>query len=171
MQEKNMAKADFVTSIGLLLFGTAIVVLSLRMPRFEGLGVNPYSVPGIVPGLLGMILVILSLVLLVRSIQKKGHRLQLNMGTIRNYLTEASTKNFLIALILSLVYGLLALTRVPYPLATGLYVFLFVFIFEYQFKEKVSSQRRAILFQVLEGLLVSAGVTLVFRYLFLVDLP
>ena len=94
MQQKNMAKADFVTSIVLLLFGTAILIMSIQMPRFEGLGVNPYSVPGIVPGLLGLILLILSLVLFIRSIVRKGYQLGLSSEIIKQYFTDRVYKKF-----------------------------------------------------------------------------
>lgn len=171
MEEKNMSKADFATAIGLSLFGLAIIIRSLQMPRFTSLGVNPYSVPGIVPGLLGVVLTILGLMLLVRSIRRKGYRLGLNVETISGYLADASTKRFLTTLLLSVIYGVVVLRRVPYALATGLYVFAFVLIFEYRPGERLFSQKRTLFFSFLEALLVSAGVTLVFRYLFLVDLP
>jgi hypothetical protein len=171
MQQKNMAKADFVTSIGLSSFGLAILILSIQMPRFEGLGVNPYSVPGIVPGLLGLILLILGLVLLIRSIMRKGYQLGLTTDIIKQYFTDESIRNFLLALIFSLVYGVFLLTRIPYSLATGLYILFFILVFEYRPKENMSSQKKTILYSLVEAISVSAGVTLVFRYLFLVDLP
>jgi hypothetical protein len=171
VEEKNMPKADFVTAIGLSLFGLAIIVRSLQMPRFASVGANPYSVPGIVPGLLGVVLTTLGLMLLARSIRRKGYRLGLTRETIRGYFAEASTKRFLIALFLSVIYGAFILKRIPYALATGLYVFAFVLIFEYRPGEDLFSQKRTLFFSFLEALLVSAGVTLVFRYLFLVDLP
>ena len=171
MQQKNMAKADFVTSIGLSSFGLAILVMSIQMPRYESLGVNPYSVPGIVPGLLGLILLILGLVLLIRSIIRKGYQLGLSREILRQYFTDESTRNFLLALIFSLVYGVFLLTRIPYSLATGLYILFFILIFEYRPKENIPSQKKTIVYSLVEAISVSAGVTLVFRYLFLVDLP
>jgi hypothetical protein len=171
MQQKNIVKADFVTSIGLSLFGLAILIMSIQMPRFEGIGVNPYSVPGIVPGLLGLILLILGLVLLIRSIIRKGYQLGLSREILRQYFTDESTRNFLLALIFSLVYGVFLLTRIPYSLATGLYILFFILIFEYRPKENISSQKKTIVYSLVEAVSVSAGVTLVFRYLFLVDLP
>lgn len=171
MQEKNMPKADFVTSIGLSVFGLAVLIRSLQMPRFKGLGVNPYSVPGIVPGLLGLILMTLGLILLIRSIRQEGYRLGLSGKAVKGFLIDDSTKRFLISLILCTVYAAFVLRRLPYPIATGLFVFLFVFIFEFRRREKILSQNRTFLFALLEAVFVSAGVTLVFRYLFLVDLP
>ena len=171
MQQKNMAKADFVTSIGLSSFGLAILIMSIQMPRYESLGVNPYSVPGVVPGLLGLILLILGLVLLIRSIMRKGYQLGLTIDIIKQYFKDESTRNFLLALIFSLVYGVFLLTRIPYFLATGLYILFFILVFEYRPKENMSSQKKTILYSLVEAIFVSAGVTLVFRYLFLVDLP
>jgi putative tricarboxylic transport membrane protein len=171
MQEKNMPKADFLTGIGLFLFSSAILILSLQMPRYKGLGVEPYSVPGIVPGILGGILLIMSIILLIRSIVRKGYRLGLSAQVIKNYMMDESTRNFLITLILCVVYGVFVLRRIPYALATGLFIFFFVFIFEFRAKESILSQKGTILFSFIEALFVSAGVTLIFRYLFLVDLP
>jgi hypothetical protein len=128
-------------------------------------------VPGIVPGLLGVILLTLSLILLIRSIIRKGYQLGLSIETIKQYFTDKSTKNFLLALILSLVYGVFWLTRIPYSLATGFYILFFILIFEYRPKENMLSQKKTILYSLVEAVSVSAGVTLVFRYLFLVDLP
>jgi hypothetical protein len=171
MQEKNMPKADFVTAIGLSLFGLAIIIRSLQMPRFANVGANPYSVPGIVPGLLGIVLTTMGLMLLARSIRRKGYRLGLTRETIRAFFADASTRRFLITLFLSVIYGVFVLRRIPYALATGLYVLAFILIFEYRPGERLFSQKRTLFFSFLEALLVSAGVTLVFRYLFLVDLP
>jgi hypothetical protein len=171
MEEKNMPKADFVTGIGLFLFGLAVLIRSLQMPRFASLGVNPYSVPGITPGLLGAVLTILGGMLLFRSVRRKGYRLGLNRGTLRAYFVDASTRRFLVALFLSVIYGAFALRRIPYAVATGLYVLAFVLIFEYRSREPFSSRKRTLFFSFMEALLVSVGVTLVFRYLFLVDLP
>jgi hypothetical protein len=93
------------------------------------------------------------------------------MDIIKQYFKDESTRNFLLALIFSLVYGVFLLTRIPYSLATGLYILFFILIFEYRPKENMSSQKKTILYSLVEAISVSAGVTLVFRYLFLVDLP
>ncbi|OGP88991.1 MAG: hypothetical protein A2156_04925 [Deltaproteobacteria bacterium RBG_16_48_10] len=166
-----MPKADFVAAIGLTLFGLAVLVRSFEMPRFESLGVNPYSVPGIVPGLLGVIFMILGLILLLRSVNKKGYKLGLDATAVKAYLLDDSTKRFLISLFLCVVYGIFVLRRLAYPIATGLFVFFFIFIFEFRPRKSMASQKRTVLTALLEAVLVSGGVTLVFRYLFLVDLP
>ena len=62
-----MTRRDFFTSLVLIVFGLTVVAESLRMPRFETLGINPYTVPGLVPGVLGGVIVLLGMVMLVRS--------------------------------------------------------------------------------------------------------
>ena len=46
----SMVKADFVTGLVLVALGIATMVASLQMPRFAELNINPYTVPGLVPG-------------------------------------------------------------------------------------------------------------------------
>ncbi len=75
MREQLMPKADFITSILLIIFSLAIVIISIQMPRMEELGANPYSAPGIVPGFLGIIIFMLSLTLCIKSFLKTGIRL------------------------------------------------------------------------------------------------
>ena len=71
MKESNMPKADFLVSIFFIILGVIVLILSFRMPRFEDLGANPYSVPGIVPGFLGAIIAILGGALFARSVLTK----------------------------------------------------------------------------------------------------
>ena len=56
---RGMVRADLATGLVLVALGVAVVVESLRMPRFEHLNVNPYTVPGLVPGALGAVILVL----------------------------------------------------------------------------------------------------------------
>jgi len=171
MKEENMPKADFLTAMLLFAFGIAVLIVSMNMPRFEAQGANPYSVPGIVPGFLGMATAILSLILFIRSIIQKGYRVGLTKEVIKDFFTSDSTRRYLLSLALCVIYGIFLLGRIPYHIATGLFVLVFIIAFEFRVKESLSSQRNRIISALVEALLVSAGVTFLFRYLFLVKLP
>ena len=80
-----MPRADFLMSLFFIVFGIIVLVISVQMPRLEDQGVDPYSVPGIVPGFLGAIIAFLGGVLLVRSVIRKGYSLNLNRTTVRNF--------------------------------------------------------------------------------------
>lgn len=171
MKESNMARADFVTSIFLTPFGLFILIVSLNMPRFEEQNVNPYSVPGILPAFLGAIITFLGLVLFIRSIRQRGYKLGIGKRAVIGFFRDQSSRRIFLTLIISLLYGLVFLGRIPFYLATGLFVFAFVLIFEYQFKESFASQRKKVLIALIMSILVSGIVTAVFRYVFLVNLP
>ena len=171
MKESNMARADFVTSIFLTPFGLFILIVSLNMPRFEEQNVTPYSVPGILPAFLGAIITFLGLVLFIRSIRQRGYKLGIGKRAVIGFFRDQSSRRIFLTLIISLLYGLVFLGRIPFYLATGLFVFAFVLIFEYQFKESFASQRKKVLIALIMSILVSGIVTAVFRYVFLVNLP
>lgn len=171
MKESNMPKADFLTSIFLVAFGAAMLAMALAMPRFEAQNANPYSVPGIVPSFLGAIITVLGIVLLVRSTRQGGYRLGLNGATVRGFLSDPATRRFLLTLLVSAAYALGLLGRIPYSIATGLYVFVFIVLFEYDRSMSLAAQWKRVAIAALVALLSAAIVTAVFRYLFLVDLP
>jgi len=61
-----MAKSDLGSSIILILFGAIVAYESWRMPRFESIGGTIYTAPGLVPGLLGLVIAFFGVIMLVR---------------------------------------------------------------------------------------------------------
>jgi hypothetical protein len=171
MKENSMPRADFITSIILIVFGIAVLILSVQMPKFEEHGVNPYSVPGIVPGFLGALIGFLGVVLFIRSILRKGYKLGITGQTVGTFFTSESTKRFALTILISVIYALVLLGRTLYSVATLLYVFTFIFVFEYEWKKPFIQQWQRVVIAALIAVLVAAGVTAVFQYLFLVNLP
>jgi hypothetical protein len=171
MKEKNMPKADFLTSILLIGFGIAVLVMSIQMPRLEDQKVNPYSVPGVVPGFLGAIVAFLGVILFVRSLIRQGYRLEITGRTIGDFFRHEETRRIALTIAISVVYGVVLIGRIPYELATGLYVAAFIVVFEYRWKEPLAGQGKTVALALLIGALTAAIVGLVFRYVFLVNLP
>jgi len=170
MKDKNMNKADFFTSIFLLLFGLVVLILSIRMPTFRELGANPYSAPGIVPGIMGAILFFMGVILFIRSIIRQGYKIKLSSQAIKIFFKNDSIKRLLIALFLSVFYVVL-LGKINYFLLTGMYIFIFVLAFEFKTKKNILSQGKTLFFALLEAVFIAALISFVFRYLFLVTLP
>ena len=171
MKESNKPKADFLASIFFTIFGALVLILSIRMPRFENLGANPYSVPGIVPGFLGAVIFILGGALFARSILRKGHKLSLSRKKVKHFFKEESSRNILITILLNIFYAFFMFGRISFELATGIYVFAFVVIFDYKFREDFVSQWRTVLFAGITGILVSGAISVIFKNIFFVGLP
>ncbi len=171
MEDRNMPKADFLTSITLIAFGVWIVVHAFNMPRFEKFGADPFSVPGIVPGILGSIIAVLSLLVFIRSIRRKGYQLGLNAAVVKNTLQNPSFKRMSVTCLICVTYGSGMVGYINYYLATFLYVFAFLILFQIDFLENLFMQRKTIIGSFTQAVLISGVVGTVFRYLFLVDLP
>ena len=166
-----MPKADFITSIVLLVFSITVVWMSIEMPRLENRNVNPLTVPGIVPGFLGVVIGIFALILLERSIRHQGYRLGLSGEKVGVFCRKDSSLRMFGTIALGLFYAWGLIGRVPYPVSTFLFVFLFIVIFEYAREDTKVRKRKKILIAAVMSLLVSGIVSAVFRYLFLVKLP
>jgi hypothetical protein len=171
MKPENMPRADFVTSIALMVFGIWVVVHSIQMPRFENLEANPFSVPGIVPGLLGVVIFVLSLVVFLRSLKHKGYRLGINATVIRNFITDASMQRMVVTILVCSVYGLGMIGRINYYAATFLFVLAFLLLFQYRQAQIDRAMGKLLAISVLQAVLTAGAVGAVFRYLFLVELP
>ncbi|HUX12505.1 MAG TPA: tripartite tricarboxylate transporter TctB family protein [Spirochaetia bacterium] len=171
MKESNMSRADFVTSIFLIAFGIAALIMSAQMPSYAARGASPYSAPGLVPGFLGAIIAACGVVLFIRSTVKKGYKLGLNGRSVREFFSSVETRRLFITILLSVVYAIVLIGRITYSVATGIYILVFVLVFEYRFKEPIVKQWKTLAFAVALAVLGAAVVTAVFQYLFLVDLP
>lgn len=168
MNGAGMPRADFVTSLVLIVFGVAMLWASLEMPRFEQRNINPYSIPGIVPGVLAVVNLICAGILLIRSVLRGGYRLA--SGSVRDVLTSDATKRLAVAFVLAVAYAVGLVGVVPFWLATFLFVTVFIIVFEWPM---VAAERRWILYlsALVQGVVVSAVVALIFQELFLVTLP
>ncbi|MCD6343595.1 MAG: tripartite tricarboxylate transporter TctB family protein [Spirochaetaceae bacterium] len=171
MKESNMPKADFLMSILLIVFGITVLVTSINMPRFEEMDANPYSVPGVVPGFLGVIIGFMGLVLLIRSLIRKGYKLGITGQTVKNWAKEDSTRRLLLTLGLTLLYALVFIGFLPYAVGTVLFIFAFIVVFEYKNGIPLREQKRMIWKAVLTSVISGISIWVVFRYLFLVNLP
>ena len=171
MKPENMPKADFVVSILLMGFGVWIVLHSLQMPRFKELDADPLSVPGIVPGILGTVIFLLSLGVFIRSLTRRGYRLGLNRQTLKNFFKETSSQRMLLTIFICIVYGSFMVGSINYYPATFIFVLVFIILFQFRGAQGAATRGKMLMFAVLQALLVAGIVGAVFRYLFLVDLP
>jgi hypothetical protein len=190
MTESQMNRADFLASAVLVAFGSGIMVLSARMPRLEQRGINPYTAPGVVPFLLGAIITLLAVVLLFRSISRRGWKIDVRNG-LSGALRDIQTRRLVLTLLMTLIYALVMIGRLDYTISTGLFIFAFILLFEWNGAENAESSgkftpsgtvprgvgsaikrnRKVILWAAVEAVIASGITAAVFHYLFLVKLP
>jgi hypothetical protein len=171
MQATPLVRADFVTGLVLLAFGLAVLAESLAMPRLEERAINPWTVPGLVPGLLGIIIAVLGWILAMRSLFAGALRPVAPPDVEEAAEARASRGRLALSLVLCLGYAAVLVGRIPFWLATGLFVFLFVVLFEWRSDD--AQRARIVKLAVAAALAAAAAlaVPFLFERLFLVRLP
>lgn len=157
-------RADLVTAAVLLAFGLGIVGHSLQMPRFIEQSGTGLTAPGIVPGFHGAMIALLSVLLGLRAVRRGGWavrgRAARNAGDGWRLATAAA---------LGVLYAGVMVGRLPFWLASALFVFAFTAVFEWGGGPE--HRPRRLLEAALIGLGTGIAVMLVFEKLFLLRLP
>ena len=163
-------RADFIAAVGWIALGAVILVASWTMDRLEQQDVNPYTVPGLLPGLLGIAMMLLGSALAVRSWRQ---------GVLRQAV-PASPQGagsrwqlwLSIGLCVAFDIGLVG-HGLPFWLAAALFVTVAILSLQHA-QRKAAGLRltaRAVISAIAIGLGAGGAITLVFQQIFLVRLP
>jgi hypothetical protein len=165
MNEGRAARNDLIASGVWAALGLVVLVLSWTMDRLGALQINPYTIPGLVPGLLGAGLIVLAALLARRAIARGALAAMPRRGWERAALLRLAG-----TAALCVCYALL-LGHAPFWLATLLFVFAFVALFEFRERAERGQRARGFAVAAVCAIAVAAIVTSVFQELFLVRLP
>jgi Tripartite tricarboxylate transporter TctB family len=169
-EEVARLRSDFLSAIGWMALGVAILIGSVTMDRLENQDINPYTIPGLLPGLLGIAMTILGALLAARS-----WRPHLLASAARGVpVNRAEQKRILLVLGLCLAFGVgLVGHGLPFWLAAA--IFVTVAIVSLQYRERKASGEKLSLRRLITaaaiGLGAGAAITVVFQEIFLVRLP
>jgi hypothetical protein len=167
---KAAARSELFQACGWIALGIAALVGSLRMDRLESQHINPYTVPGLLPGLLGGTMILLGTLLALRSWRRGA--LEAEHGGQGFNPVEA--RRVVLVLALCLVFGVVLVGHgLPFWLAAAIFVSVSIVTLQ-------TPQRRAagepltvrkVATAIVIGLGAGGAITLVFQQLFLVRLP
>jgi hypothetical protein len=143
-------RSDAVQGLGWIAVGAAILYASWTMDRLERLGAPAFTAPGLVPGLLGLVILVLGVLLALRKRAAAGTRFGIG--------------NTPLVLVLCLGYAVGLVGRMPFWLATFLFVTAFIAVFEYP-------ERRRMALAPVYGAATTLVVTYLFETVFFVRLP
>jgi hypothetical protein len=167
----ELPRSDLKDAIGWTALGVAVLVASLRMDRLERQDINPYTVPGLLPGLLGIVMILLGLVLAVRS-WRRGALSQPDVPVAPEQ--REQRKRIAVVLALCLTYGIVLVGHgLPYWIASTLFVTTAILVLQ-RISQDPEDRRltpRRCINAFLIGLCAAVTIQLVFQELFLVRLP
>jgi len=162
-------RSDFVAALIWIAFGIAVAIGSWRMDRLQNQDVNPYTVPGLLPGLLGIALTFFGVLLLFRAWGQGA--LDPNVPHAAP-MSAAGRRRLVIVLGLCLTFGIgLVGHGLPFWLAAAVFVATTISILQYPQRRADHQVVRGILTAVAIGLGAGLAITLVFQEFFLVRLP
>jgi putative tricarboxylic transport membrane protein len=171
METRPLVRADLVTGVIFLVFGLAVVAESYGMPRLEERNINPWTAPGIVPGMLGLVIALLGAALAFRSAAAGGLHAQSGKTPDEAVEARASLARLALCAALCIIYAVLLVGRLPFWLATGLFVFAFIAAFEWPAADSKAGRLRMFAVAIVIAAATAIVVSFVFEYLFLVRLP
>jgi Tripartite tricarboxylate transporter TctB family len=162
-------RSDFLSALGWMGLGIAILIGSVTMDRLEKQGINPYTIPGLLPGLLGIAMTILGALLAVRSWRP---RLLASAG--KGSVNRAKQKRILLVLGLCLTFGVALVGHgLPFWLAAAIFVTTAILCLQYQQRRSTGQELTVRRFVTVAAIGLGAGIviTIVFQEIFLVRLP
>ncbi|MES2940258.1 MAG: tripartite tricarboxylate transporter TctB family protein [Pseudomonadota bacterium] len=169
--EASPPRSDLKDAIGWMVFGIAVLVGSITMDRLAAQNINPVTAPGLLPGLLGIAMVLLGAVMALRSVRAGALVQPLPAPTARR---REERKRVWIAVALCAGYGMVLVGHgIPFWLASTVYVAASILIFQRispdpaERRLDAKSWAKALVIAVL----ASAVTWAAFEKLFLVRLP
>ena len=164
-------RSDLRQALGWVVLGVAVLVGSVTMDRLERQDVNPYTVPGLLPGLLGIAMILLGGILALRSWRRGALRLPVAQDSADE---REQGRRVWIVIALCLVYGVVLVGHgLPFWLASTVYVSGSILILQRLSRDPEQRQMtaKAVGKAVVIGLGAAVVTHLVFQQLFLVRLP
>ncbi len=162
-------RTDLKEGLAWCAFGVAVLIGSLTMDRLAEQGVPIYAAPGLLPGLLGIVMILFGGAVAAR---RKPIPVTKEEMELRRYRLQPGR----LALVtgLCLIYSVLLIGRgLPFWLASALFVSTSILVLQHP-QRKAAGRRldaRAFGFALVVGLGAGILATLVFEEFFLVHLP
>jgi hypothetical protein len=172
-----MLSADRLFGLFWTVLGAAILFESWRMDRLEQQHINPWTVPGLVPGLLGIVLALFGMVLAARRAPPREMPVEQDLLGLEEpppEPTHGTDEPWRIALALLLCLGFaggLVGSGLPFWAAAFVFLFLAILLFEWPERRAAGTLARGAAQAGLIAAVAAALVTLVFQEVFLVRLP
>lgn len=165
------ARVDLITAAVLFVFALTVIALAWQMPTFTDRGGDPYTAPGIVPGVYGVVIAILAGVLGFRALKAGALGPDGGKRAAAESTGAYSNTRLGIVLGLALLFTVGLIGRIPFWAAAAVFITAFIAIFEWDGTAPQKLKARRLIVALLIGVIGGLAVQFVFRDIFLVRLP
>jgi hypothetical protein len=169
--EDITSRSDFWQGVGWMVLGAAVLVGSITMDRLEQQHINPYTIPGLLPGFLGIAMILLGGIVAVRS-WRRGAFAQPRLP-FTEHQRETRKRAWIVAALCSIYSVVLIGHGLPFWLASSIFVTGSILILQRMNRDPEERRLtgRFWLKAITVGVLAAVITDVVFQNLFLVRLP
>lgn len=160
-------RSDLVSGGVWAALGVAIGVGSWNMDRLDKQGVPGFAAPGLVPGILGVLITLTALVIVIRSLQRGALGPE---GRGRPGAATIGRTALTLVLCLGFAAGLVG-HGLPFWVAAPVYLFLHIFLLQWPERRAAGQVGRGIAVAAAVALGAGVGIAMLFQHVFLVRLP
>lgn len=137
----------------------------LQMDRLEIRQIHPASIPGLVPMILGIALIICAALLYYEA--QQAH----DISEAGDDSSSNSWNDLIVCAALSCIYAIILVGWLPFYLATAVYITAFILYFGRDKVLSPSIRTKTVITAFVIGAVTSIAISALFRYGFLVRLP
>jgi Tripartite tricarboxylate transporter TctB family len=173
-------RAEVLSAALWLAAGGAIVIASWRMDRLDKLGINPWSAPGLTPGIIGALIVVFALALLWRSLRAdagspadcQAEHPVCSAAQDGPLPTTGSARRSAAAVLLCVLFAGISLGHGwPFAVEGALFILVFTAAFSWSTWRAERRIGRGLVQTLVVAVLASAFISWLFESVFLVRLP
>ena len=152
------------------LFGGAVLVASWRMDRLDDRGINPLSAPGLTPGLIGALMLVLAAVLAWQALRR--HDAAPAHTDDAPVESAHALRRTLLAGVLCVLFAGVSLGHgLPFAAEAAAFVFVFTSVFSWPTWRAEQRIVRGLVQTLIVAVLAALAISWLFESVFLVRLP
>ena len=161
-------RSDLVSGGVWAAIGVAITAGAWNMDRLDKQGVPPFAAPGLVPGILGVLITLTALVIVVRSLRRGA----LTPAGAGDRAASPDWRRAAVTLVLCLGFaaGLVG-HGLPFWIAAPVYLFLHIAVLQWPERRASGQVGRGLAVAAGVALFAGVGIAMLFQHVFLVRLP
>jgi hypothetical protein len=167
-------RQDFLEGLMWIAFGAAVAIAAWRMDRLTEQNINPYTVPGLLPGLLGLAVMFFGALFAWRAWRAGGLADAGTASAGRGNLgmTWAELGRFALTIVLCVVFSVALLGQgMPFWLTAAIYTVAAIVTLQYPQRRAAGQLLRGLVLAIVIGIGSGFVITIVFQDIFLVRLP
>jgi len=165
-------RAELMSAALWVAFGGVIVAASWRMDRLDKLSINPWSAPGLTPGIVGVLIVVFALALAWQAIGAPETAEDESASESNPIPAAGSARRSLVAMLFCVLFAGASLGHgLPFVVDGALFIFAFVAAFSWTTWRAERRIARALVQTLGVAIAASGFISWLFESVFLVRLP